>query len=119
MSQKDFEIRFDKARARLNNSLKDLEKAISHKLQQTKNSSKPYLASFEEESITVRNLNDKLNNLQKTLAEIGDENENLVAENKLLLSNLEKLKSQTPSLIKAIESDLVKIEDIIKGGNNG
>ena len=119
MSQKDFEIRFDKARARLNNSLKDLEKAISHKLQQTKNSSKPYLASFEEESITVRNLNDKLNNLQKTLAEIGDENENLVAENKLLLSNLEKLKSQTPSLIKDIESDLVKIEDIIKGGNNG
>lgn len=113
MLQKDFEIRFDQARVRLNNSLKELEKVITEKLL-TSNDAELRSTGAGEQAGIIQNLSDELNKLQNTLAEIGDENEVLAAENKSLLSNLNKFSSQGSTLVEAIESDLVRIEEIIK-----
>ncbi|NBV06813.1 MAG: hypothetical protein EBS06_06225 [Proteobacteria bacterium] len=115
MAKKDFEIRFDKARIELNSSLKNLEKIIEEKIQQ-----KQTTEILEDLHIdNSQNLQQEVNNLQQSLAELGQENELLIEENKKLSDSLEKIHSQSSSLIKAVESDLIKIEEIILGEKNG
>ncbi len=122
MAQQDFEIRFNKARNRLNFVLKDLEKTIIDKLHETAEQSRMLQSSDENELsskvnkqfTTIQSLSFELNNLQKNLAILGDENDALIAEN----SELKKNQTQKTSLVKAIESDLLRIEEIISGEKN-
>ncbi|MDX2083368.1 MAG: hypothetical protein SFV53_05240 [Rickettsiales bacterium] len=123
MSQQDFEIRFDKARAHLNSSLKELEKAIFEKLHQTSIQSKILQASdkledssaeLSEQFSIIQNLSEEVNRLQSSLDNLATDNDILAEENK----NLRKFNSQKSSLIDAIESDLIKIEEIILGQEN-
>ena len=113
MSQKDFEIRFDAARARLNNSLKELEKTVTEKLYLS--SSNHRNTNEDEQSALIKNLNNELNKLQKTLVEIGSVNKNLTEENQKLLNDLNKFDSYSSFLVEEVESDLTRIEEIIKG----
>lgn len=128
MSKQDFEIRFDKARARLNAALKDLEKTATDKLHETASQARMLPISGDENSLsskvteqfsTIQNLSAEINKLQENLATLGSENDVLIEENALLSGNLNKLRTQGSTLVDAIESDLVRIEEIISGEKNG
>lgn len=128
MSKQDFEIRFDKARARLNAALKDLEKTTTDKLHETASQARMLPISGDENSLsskvteqfsTIQNLSAEINKLQENLAALGSENDLLIEENALLSGNLNKLRTQGSTLVDAIESDLVRIEEIISGEKNG
>lgn len=124
MSKQGFEIRFDKARTRMNGLLKELEKTIADKLHETSlqskilqnsSSDKALNANNIEQLAAIQNLSEEINRLQKSLAEISKDNDALLEENK----NLQKFRTQGSTLIEAIESDLVRIEEIITGERNG
>lgn len=122
MAQQEFEIRFNKARIRLNTSLKELEESVIEKLYETAEQSRmlqnsvdnPLSSKVNKQFSTIQNLSAEINKLQKNLATLGKENEVLLAEN----NNLQKNQAQKISLIKAIESDLLHIEEIISGVAN-
>lgn len=119
MSQQDFEIRFNQARLRLNSSLKDLEKAIDQKLL---NAAEARGLGLEDEKseqiILIQNLKKEVNDLHKSLARLHLEKDSLLKKNVALSSNFNKFRSDGLSLIDAIESDLVKIENIVEGEKN-
>lgn len=124
MAKQDFKIRFDQARARLNNALKDLDKTAIEKLHETASQSRmlhvlgdenSLNAKVTEQNLTIQNLISEINKLQEGLAALGNENDVLIEENKVLSEDLEKLKEEGMMLVEAIELDLVQIEEIITG----
>ena len=128
MSRPDFEIRFDKARSRLNSALKELEKTATDKLHETATHSRMLQVSADDNSlnakvseqfVTIQNLSAEINKLQENLAALGNENDSLIEENATLNANLNKFHNQGTSLVSALESDLAKIEEIISGEKNG
>ncbi len=128
MSKQDFEIRFDKARARLNSALKELEKTTTDKIYETASQSRMLPISGDENSLsskvneqfsTIQNLSAEINKLQENLAALGGENDALIEENASLSQNLNKFHTHGSSLVNAIESDLAHIEEIISGEKNG
>ena len=128
MAKQDFEIRFDNARIRLNVTLKELEKTISDKLHETTLKSRVSVVAgddsllnskVDEQFSTIQNLHSEINKLQKNLVELGQSNDSLIEENAILISNLNKLRTQGSTLAQEIESDLIRIEEIISGERNG
>ena len=113
--------RFDNSRAKLSESLKYLEDVIKNKIQETAISAKTAKISenqksveikFIEQEAIIKNLNQEINNLQKSLEQAGKEVEFLKENNKSLGNRLNSIK-QNSEIIKLIEEDLLKIEEII------
>jgi hypothetical protein len=109
--------RFNQSEERLDAALKNLEEVILNKVEtlqylasQTSNASNADL----EKISSIDNLSNEINNLQKSLAEIGAENESLIAQNKILNQKITNFKSLLPEIIAEIESDLSKINFLVK-----
>jgi 5-methylcytosine-specific restriction endonuclease McrBC regulatory subunit McrC len=122
MSKTHAEIRFEAARKRLSESLKNLERVVKEKLHQAATESRMLkVGSSEEDSESkllqqagiIQNLNSEINNLQKNLSELGKETEFLNEQNKALGGKITAFRSEKNSLIDAIEADLWRIEEII------
>ena len=109
--------RFNQSEERLDQALKNLEGVILNKVEtlqylasQTSNASNSDL----EKISSIDNLSNEINNLQKSLAEIGAENESLIAQNKILNQKIVNFKNLLPEIIAEIESDLSKINFLVK-----
>jgi hypothetical protein len=109
--------RFNQSEERLDAALKNLEEVILNKVEtlqylanQPNNASNADL----EKISSIDNLSNEINNLQKSLAEIGAENESLIAQNKILNQKLTNFKNLLPEIIAEIESDLAKINFLVK-----
>ncbi len=107
--------RFQKARKRLSEALKSLEDITKEKIHETA-MQKGIVDNNRaiEESIVIQNLNKEVNNLQQNLEELGDELELANRKNKTLTEKINNYRSKGFSLVNAIETDLARIEDIIK-----
>lgn len=109
--------RFNQSEERLDSALKNLEEVILNKVEtlqylasQTSNASNADL----EKISSIDNLSNEINNLQKSLAEIGAENESLIAQNKILNQKITNFKNLLPEIIAEIESDLSKVTSLVK-----
>jgi archaellum component FlaC len=119
----DSKTRFNTARRQLSNALQQLEQITIQKIHEATINSKMLDVADEdfgelktkiiEQTSIAQNLSEEINKLQKTLEEIGQENEFLTKKNKLLADKNSQLKSCGSSIIEAIESDLIKISKII------
>ena len=117
------EIRFENARKKLSDALHDLEKTLKQKIHQAaiesriinhnETGSRLETKVFEQETI-IQTLNQEINNLQKLLADLGNEIEFISEKNKMITKKTEDFRIQGPNLIKAIESDLASIENLLK-----
>lgn len=122
------EIRFEKARKRLSLLLKNLEEVVKEKLHETAinakmidiagNTGDGQQAILIEQQAIIQNLNAEINSLQKNLADLGRETEFLHERNKALAQKISYLRNEGKSLFEAIESDLVRVEEIIKNHDN-
>jgi len=101
---------FLEAQNHLSRALNDLEKAIFEKLSSLKNTS---TVNDPDGKQIINNLNHEINSLQKTLAEIGLENEALKSQNHKLTKKIEQLKNNFSEIKKNIKFDLEKIKVII------
>ena len=116
--------KFIEARDRLATSLKNLEEVIIEKIQENSMSSKMLDAVDGDESslrvkileqlVIIENLSDELNKVQKITSEINKENDFLKDKNRFFADKIFKFKTQGSSLTQAIETDLVRIKEIIK-----
>lgn len=109
--------RFSQAEERLDNALKQLEELVLSKissLQELGGGANSLLQEDLEKLDSIDNLNTEINNLQKTLAEVGAENEQLIAENKMLHQKIAGVKNLLPEVIAEIEVDLLKINSLMK-----
>lgn len=108
---------FKRAKKLLENEFVALEKLIQKKSKE-KNKEIEIDDFIQPETKTdnalVNSLNSEINNLQKTLAELGKENESLLEENRVLTYKISNIKKHAPELLKEIESDLTKIKNILK-----
>lgn len=113
MSKTHAEIRFEQARKRLSESLKNLEKTVKEKLHEPTINS-PEENDAAQKSATVQKLNDEINNLQKSLSDLGRETEFLNEKNKALAQKFSDFRAHGKGLIESVEADLVRIEEVIK-----
>lgn len=123
MSKSASEIRFEKSRKRLSEVLKNLEEVVKEKIHETALDSKMIDISDRnnessrgqiiEQAAVIQNLNSEINKLQKNLSDLGSESEFLTEKNKLLGERIQELRTQSKSLIDAIEADLLHIEEAI------
>lgn len=121
----DSEKRFEEAQKQLSSALDNLEKAAIEKLHETSLNSNMFNVGEDDESIkarvieqtaTIQNLNNELNELQKTISEVSTENESLLDQNKSLLNKINQLRLTSGNLVDDIEIDLMQISKIIKRG---
>lgn len=121
-SKTNSEKKFEAARTKLAEALENLEKITIEKLHETSLHSNMFNIEGDEKSIksriieqtaTIQNLNLELNNLQKTISKISDENEALEEQNQSLLKKINQLRSSSASIIDNIEFDLNQISKII------
>lgn len=123
MSKSSSEIRFEKSRKRLSEVLKNLEEVVKEKIHETALDSKMIDISDRnnessrgqiiEQAAVIQNLNSEINKLQKNLSDLGNESEFLSEKNKVLGQRIQELRTQSKSLIDAIEADLLHIEEAI------
>jgi predicted nucleic acid-binding Zn-ribbon protein len=115
--------RFESARKRLSDALHDLEKILKQKIHQAAIESRIINhnetgARLEtkvfEQAAMIQTLNQEINNLQKLLSDLGGEIEFISEKNKIISKKTEDFRIQGPNLIKAIESDIARIEDLLK-----
>ncbi len=127
MSKPHAEIRFEKARKRLSEALKILEKTVKEKIHESSiNATMIDVSSDEtnsqakliEQSTTIQNLTSEINNLQKTLSDLGKETEFLNEKNKILSQKITEFRTKGSVLIEAIEADLLHIEEVIEKHDN-
>ena len=123
MSKTHSEIRFDAARKKLSDGLKNLEKTVKDKLHQSSIESKMLdvgensdgsQSRLAEQSSIIQNLNSEINNLQKNLSDLGRETEFLSEQNKILSKKISDSRIEKNILVEAIATDLLRIEEIIK-----
>ncbi len=121
MSKPDFEIRFDKARIRLNTALKELENALIAK---TVTPSPhhvvhaPTSSDAREQLSALQDLRNEITRLQNSVTNIARERDLLIKENRNLLDNLHKIRSEGAKISNEIEQDLAWIDAIINGEKN-
>lgn len=72
------------------------------------------LNKINEKNKIIENLNKELNNAQKTIKDIGKENDFLKDKNRLFADKIFKFKSQGSKLIQLVEDDIEQIKEIIK-----
>ncbi len=92
-----------KAKENLTGAFEALEEAISNKINQVRKS------SLDVDESEMRNCYDEINTLQKDLAKLGMENEDLRIENE----ELQNLKSEMKVVAIQIQNDLSQIKKII------
>lgn len=123
MSQSPSEKRFEEARKRLSESFDALEKVIKKKIvdsiEQEKlvhisdEDAEAYEAKIMQQETTIENLSEEVNRLQDQLSETGNEIEFLNEKSSVLTRRVEKIRYQQSELIEAIESDILRIEQLI------
>ncbi len=123
MQNDNSEIRFEKARKKLSNSLLNLDKSIKQKIQEVAFQNKMtnsnqddedgLYAKIDEQAATIEDLNLEINRLQQNLAETGVEIEFLREKNKMFAEKINLFRKQGSNLIEAIEKDLSNIEKTI------
>jgi predicted nucleic acid-binding Zn-ribbon protein len=123
MSKNPAAIRFEKARRHLAQTLRNIEEVVKDKIHETAMNSKMLDVSGEsdgssnnkliEQNAIIQNLNEEINDLQKNLSELGEEGDTLSDENKDLAIKLQKLQKDSRQIIELIESDLIKIEEVV------
>ncbi len=122
MSKSASEIRFEKSRKRLAEVLRNLEEVVKEKIHETAINSKIIdgrdnndnnQSQLAEQVITIQNLNSEINRLQKSLSDLGNDNEFLSEKNKALGQRIQDLKNESKTLIDEIEANLIKIEEAI------
>jgi len=117
--------KFEEARDKLAESLKNLEEITLAKIHETSKNSRMMLdvaegdesslrAKLFEQSTIILNLSEELNKIQKTTGETDKENDFLKDKNRFFADKIFKFKTQGSSLIQAIESDLSRVKEIIK-----
>ncbi len=109
--------RFNQSEERLDKALKNLEEVILNKveaLQDLADHTDNITNTDLEKLSNIDNLNNEINNLQESLAEIGAENEALIAQNKILNQKITNFKNHLPEIIAEIESDLSNINSFFK-----
>lgn len=92
----------------LTKTLFELEAAMVNKINQIKQ-----VAHESDNREIITNFNNEINALQKSLAEIGVENENLLKENKQLKQELLQIKLHSNDIASQIRTDLGAIKKII------
>ena len=95
------------AKQYLAGAIADLESAIVDKINEVKYVSDSNAGADRNNQAAMNNLHNEINILQKTLAELGAENE-----------KLRKFKSETGEVVNQIKIDLVQIKKIIANPNN-
>ncbi len=121
MSKPDFEIRFDKARIRLNTALKELENAVTAKHNSESQHHvvhAPASSEAREQLSALQDLTNEITRLQQSVTNIARERDLLIKENRNLLDNLHKIRSEGIKISHEIEQDLAWIETIINGERN-
>ena len=95
------------ARQYLAGAFADLESTIIDKINEVKYVSDSNAGCDRNNQAAINNLHNEINILQKTLAELGAENE-----------KLRKFKSEAGEAVNQIKIDLVQIKKIIANSNN-
>jgi len=118
------EIRFEKARKKLSDALKNLEEATKEKIHHASitatmidikyDNKDKAVTSLAEQLALIKNLNEEVNNLQRNLFEVGKETEFLREKNKSLLDKFDKFRAEGLAFIEAVEADLAGIEQVIE-----
>ena len=99
------EIRFEKARERLSEALKNLEEVVKKKFHEEaiysrmidgdNNGYSVSQSRMIEQSQIIQNLNSEINNLQKNLSELGKETDFLREKNEMLIRKITKMKAES------------------------
>ncbi len=90
------------AKEHLSRAFADLEGAILDKIKQVKTVSVVNSGADKNNQETINNFHNEINSLQKELAELGMENE-----------NLRNFKSQASEVVSQVKIDLAQIKKII------
>jgi len=112
--------RFDRSRKNLATALNQLENAIKEKIREASLLAVGEVGEDEaeakiiEQNAMITKLSGEVNRLQNQLSELGKENEFLTQNNKTLWQRIENFTQQKNDLIKAIESDLTLIHEVIE-----
>lgn len=116
------QIRFEQAKKKLNSSLEELEDLILSKIPEKNvwkevGKLKEEVSRLKEENAQkdelIKNLDNELNNLQKTIAEIGNETEFLNEKNKELVAKYTKRKEEQKVLLDEIIQYVNQIEILV------
>jgi septal ring factor EnvC (AmiA/AmiB activator) len=124
MSKSASEIRFENTRKKLANAFKNLEEIIKEKLHEAATNatmmnlsdqdSENIHSKFLEQEQLIQQLNKEINNLQKSLSELGKESEFLREKSYIMAAKFNDISVQKKTLLEAIEADLIRIEEVIK-----
>jgi len=117
--------RFEAAREKLASALKNLEEISIAKIHETSMNSRMMIDGMDdneaslrakvfEQSAIIQNLSEELNKIQKTHSETDKDNDFLKDKNRFFADKIFKFKTQGSNIIQAIESDLVRVKEIIK-----
>lgn len=126
MTKSNTKNRFEKARKDLSEALNALEDSVKQALhdhaQQSRmigisdNDAQKNQTTIIEQSTIIEHLNKEINNLQNNLSDLGNENDFLGKESKAMISKMNNCENKQEKLIALIESDLIRIEELIKDG---
>jgi hypothetical protein len=97
------------AKEKLSSAFMDLEAAMLEKIRQIKQDAVSNSALSTVDQEMINNLNNEINYLQKSLSELGIENESLKSENE----KLKTFQHQASEISEQIKVDLRKIKKII------
>lgn len=119
------EKRFETARKRLSEALKNLEAVMKEKLHESalekkmigisENDVRHHEAKAAEQSTIIQNLHYEINSLQKNLEDLGKENEFLNSKAQVLGERFSDLRTQGSNLVEALASDLAEIDKLVNG----
>lgn len=120
------QIKFEKAKEKLNNSLGELEDLILSKIPSSDLNKR--IEDLEEEleklreenkikDETINSLNAEVNDLQKNMAEIGKETEFLNEKNKHLSDDFQRQEEERRILLNEIIDYVNQIEELVKNEN--
>jgi len=130
MSKNFSQTKFEQARKKLANALKNLDETLKEKLQEASNQTKFLSASKDnfgdlqhrliQQSNAILNLNSEINRLQQSLAAVDKELDFNKEKNAALSQRFNEFRNKQKKSIEAIESDLSKLESKIdREENNG
>lgn len=116
--------RFLEAKTKLVEALQRLESSSIEKLEEIIQHSEAFSgqnkdavllsAKVIEQNSIIENLNQEINSIHKAMEEMGRETEHLKEKNNFFADKMFKFKSQGTHLIHAVESDLMRIKEIIR-----
>lgn len=122
------EDKLKKIQLKINNNLLELENAVFKKVENQEINAKTFVFEDNDKSqlqskliqqqAIIENLGSELNETQKIIRELVKENEFLKNKNKEFGDKIFNLETHGSRLVEAIESDFLKIKDIIKNGND-